>query len=114
MIKLKFKPTFGGTTHKDDLNKQLNTRHEVIEEAVNNMPSVVESKVKEKKIKSPAKKVVYISKSGSKAIFDSIHLCAKIFGKNPSTIKYRIEHPKVRATTTDFDWLEGGKLEYIN
>lgn len=64
------------------------------------------------KVKTPAKKVVYISKRGSKAIFDSIKLCAKIFGKNPTTIKYRIEHPNVRASL-DFDWLEGGRLEYL-
>lgn len=65
------------------------------------------------KVKTPAKKVVYISKRGSKAIFDSIKLCAKIFGKDPTTIKYRIEHPNVRASL-DFDWLEGGRLEYLN
>lgn len=92
-----------------DLSK-LKTRQKVIQEVVSNIP---QPDIKEKKVKSPAKKVVYISKSGSKAVFDSVHLCAKIFGKDPSTIKYRIEHPKVRASF-DFDWLEGGRLEYIN
>lgn len=95
MIKLKLKPTFNATKHKDDIS------------------SVVQLEVKEKKIKSFSKKVVYINKSGSKAVFDSVHLCAKIFHKHPSTIRYRIEHPKVRASL-GFDWLEGGKLEYIN
>ena len=107
---MKFKVKSTGTKRVIDLGKQLKTRQKVIQEVVSNIP---QPDIKEKKVKSPTKKVVYISKSGSKAVFDSVHLCARIFGKDPSTIKYRIEHPKVRASL-DFDWLEGGRLEYIN
>ena len=94
MFKLKIKPT--GIKSKEEAK-----------------PIVTQPEVKEKKGKTPAKKVVYISKHGSKAIFDSIGLCAKIFGKDTTTIKYRIEHPKVKSCL-DFDWLEGGRLEYYN
>ena len=83
-------------------------------EATHILDNVIEQPVsKDKKVKTPAKKVVYISKRGSKAIFDSIGLCAKIFGKDTTTIKYRIEHPNAKATL-GFDWLEGGHLEYLN
>ena len=75
--------------------------------------SIQQPEIKDKKVKTPAKKIVYIGKHGSKAIFDSIHLCAKIFGKDPTTIKYRIEHPNIKYNL-DFDWLEGGRLEYLN
>ena len=110
MLKLKLKI---GTKNKPNLGEQLQTRAKVIEETVKNIPSVVQPEVKEKKIKTPPRKVVYITKRGSKAVFDSIALCAKIFGKDKTTIKYRIEHPKAKAAL-DFDWLEGGRLEYIN
>ena len=83
-------------------------------EATHIIDNIIEQPVsKGKNVKTPAKKVVYISKRGSKAIFDSIRLCAKIFGKDPTTIKYRIEHPNAKASL-DFDWLEGGRLEYLN
>ena len=83
-------------------------------EATHILDNVIEQpEVKNKKVKASAKKVVYISKRGSKAIFDSIGLCAKIFGKDTTTIKYRIEHPKAKSCL-DFDWLEGGRLEYYN
>lgn len=68
--------------------------------------------VKEKKVKTPSRKVVYIAKHGGKATFDSVGLCAKIFGKDKTTIKYRIEHPNTKIT--GYDWLDGGHLEYIN
>lgn len=96
MIKLKLKPA--GTKLNNENKSYTPKEH---------------PEVKEKKVKTPPRKVVYISKRGSKAVFDSIALCAKIFGKDKNTIKYRIEHPKAK-TTLDFDWLEGGHLEYVN
>ena len=94
MIKIKLKPT--GVKSKEEAK-----------------PIVAQPELKENKGKTSSKKVVYISKRGSKAIFDSIGLCAKIFGKDATTIKYRIEHPKAKGCL-DFDWLEGGRLEYYN
>ena len=83
-------------------------------EATHIIDNLIEQPVsKDKKVKTPAKKVDYISKRGSKAIFDSIRLCAKIFGKDTTTIKYRIQHPNAKAIL-DFDWLKGGSLEYLN
>lgn len=78
--------------------------------------SIQQPEIKDKKVKNSAKKVVYISKNGSKAIFDSVHLCAKIFDVDISTIKYKIEHPipKRKATLKGGDWLKGGHLEYLN
>lgn len=71
---------------------------------------------KEKKTIPPTKKVVYISKRGSKAIFDSVHLCAQIFGVDESTIRYKINNPvpKKKNTSKGGDWLKGGRLEYVN
>lgn len=107
---MKFKVKSAGSNKVKDLGEELKIRKKVIEDIVAN---TYQPAIKDDKIKSSAKKVVYISKRGSKAIFDSIKLCAKIFGKDPTTIKYRIEHPNVRASL-DFDWLEGGRLEYLN
>ena len=109
-MKLKFKST-GKKVQEHNVGAIKMMSHS---EATHILDNVIEQpEVKDKKIKTPAKKVVYISKRGSKAIFDSIRLCAKIFGKDTSTIKYRIEHPNAKATL-DFDWLEGGRLEYLN
>lgn len=77
------------------------------------LESIQQPEIKENKVKTSAKKVVYISKRGSKAIFDSINLCSKIFGKDPSTVKYRIEHPNSKSAF-HYDWLDGGRLEYLN
>ena len=102
MLKLKFKST----------GAKANNEHSYAKSEPTIVPKE-QPEVKEKKVKTPPRKVVYITKRGSKAVFDSIALCAKIFGKDRTTIKYRIEHPKVKSTL-DFDWLEGGRLEYIN
>lgn len=107
---MKFKFKSAGINKVKDLGEELKTRKKVIEDIVANLP---QPEIKDKKIKTPTKKVVYISKRGSKAIFDSIGLCAKIFDKDASTIKYRIEHPNVKSCL-DFDWLKGGRLEYLN
>lgn len=91
--------------------------NKVQEHNVSQIANVIEQpEIKDKKVKTPAKKVVYISKNGSKAIFDSIHLCAKIFNVDICTIKYKIEHPipKKKATLKGDDWLKGGCLEYYN
>lgn len=102
MLKLKFKSTGAKANNERSYAKSETT-----------IVPKEQPEVKEKKVKTPTRKVVYITKRGSKAVFDSIALCAKIFGKDKTTIKYRIEHPKTKSTL-DFDWLEGGRLEYIN
>ena len=114
MLKLKFKPA--GTKLKEhNVGSVKMMSHNEATHIIDGMTERYDEQpeVKEKKVKIPPRKVVYITKRGSKAVFDSIALCAKIFGKDKTTIKYRIEHPKVRATL-DFDWLDGGRLEYIN
>ena len=110
MFKLKVKP-IGKKVHEHNVGAIKMMSHS---ESTHILDNVIEQpEVKKKKNKTSAKKVVYISKRGSKAIFDSIGLCAKIFGKDTTTIKYRLEHPKAKGCL-DFDWLEGGHLEYYN
>lgn len=109
-MKLKFKST-GNKVQEHNVGTIKMMSHS---EATHILDNVIEQpEIKNDKDKTPGKKVVYISKRGSKAIFDSIGLCAKIFGKDKTTIKYRIEHPNVK-TTSNLDWLEGGCLEYLN
>ena len=74
--------------------------------------NVPQPAIKENKIKPLANKVIYTSKRGSKAIFDSVRLCAMIFGKDESTIRYKIKHPSSKDRHNS--WLKGGKLEYYN
>ena len=108
-MKFKFKPT-GNKVQEHNVGAIKMMSHS---EATHILDNVIEQpETKEKKVKTPAKKVVYISKRGSKAIFDSVKLCANIFGKDTTTIKYRIEHPNAKYTF--FDWLKGGRLEYYN
>jgi hypothetical protein len=112
-MKLKFKST-GKKVQEHNVGAIKMFSHS---EATHILDNVIEQPVnKDKKVKTPAKKVVYISKNGSKAIFDSIHLCAKIFNVDVSTIKYKIEHPipKRKATLKGGDWLKGARLEYLN
>ena len=110
-MKLKLKTSV--VKNKNDLHTQLEKRREVIEEAVNNMKPAIPVQIEvKKKDKVPPKKVVYTSKRGSKAIFDSVRLCATIFGKDESTIRYKIEHPNSKDRHNS--WLKGGKLEYYN
>ena len=109
MGKFKFKST-GKKVQEHNVGQVMMVSHS---EATHILDNVIEQpEVKESKVKTPAKKVVYISKSGSKAIFDSINLCAKIFGKDESTIRYKIEHPNSKDRHNS--WLKGGKLEYYN
>lgn len=110
MCKFKFKST-DKKVQEHNVGQVMMVSHS---EATHILDNIIEQpEVKENKVRTPAKKVVYISKYGSKAIFDSINLCAKIFGKDTTTIRYRIEHPKIKASA-DYDWLEGGRLEYYN
>lgn len=110
MLKIKVKST-GNKVQEHNVGNIKNFSHSEATHIIDNL--IEQPEVKEKKVKTPPRKVVYITKRGSKAVFDSIALCAKIFGKDKTTIKYRIEHPNAKATL-DFDWLEGGRLEYIN
>ena len=113
MNKFKLKPS---TTKqkKEEFRKRMESDRRVILETVKEIQTipVVEEK-KESKI-APVK-VVYISKGGSRAIFDSIRLCASIFGVDASTIKHNINHP-VRKTlySKHGDWLKGGHFEYLD
>lgn len=68
--------------------------------------------VKEKKIVTPAKKVIYIAKNGKRATFDSMKLVALVFGVNLSSVRARLNKPTIRRRKDD--WLKGGRLEYIN
>ncbi len=106
-MKLKIKRAGGNEVIT--LGEELKTRKNVIEDIVANVPQPA---IKENKVKPSTKKVVYTSKRGSQAIFDSIRLCAKIFGKDESTIRYKIEHPESKDRRNS--WLKGGKLEYYN
>ncbi len=108
-MKFKFKPT-GNKVQEHNVGAVGMFSHSEATHIIDNI--IEQPETKEKKVKTPAKKVVYISKRGSKAIFDSIKLCAKIFGKDVTTIKYRIEHPNSESRL--FDWLKGGRLEYYN
>lgn len=64
------------------------------------------------KLKTPAKKIVYTSKGGSKAIFDSINLIALVFGVNSASVRNMIGRIRVRKRKDD--WLKGGSIEYFN
>lgn len=110
MIKLKLKPT-GVKNTNDNLKEDLKKRSKVIEEVVNNTPSVVQPEVKEKKIATQAKKLVYTSKGGMTAIFDSIKLAAMIFGVHPASVKNFIGKTRTRKRADD--WLKGGRIDYV-
>ena len=78
-------------------------------------PTIVpkeQPEVKEKKIANPAKKVVYIAKSGKCATFDSMNLVALVFGVDSTSVRARLNKPTIRRRKDD--WLKGGKIEYIN
>lgn len=111
MVKFKFKP-IGVKNTNDKLIENLKKRSKVIEEVVNNTSFVVQPEVKEKKIATPAKKLIYTSKGGSKAIFDSINLVALVFGVDPSSVRNMVGRTKVRKRKDD--WLKGGSIEYFN
>ena len=116
MFKLKIKST-GVKLKEHNVGAVKMMSHSEATHVLDGMTKCYEEQpeIKEKKIKTPPRKVIYISKSGSKAIFDSIGLCAKIFRVDESTIRYKIEHPtsKRKATRKGGDWLQGGRLEYF-
>lgn len=111
MIKIKLKPT-GVKNTNNNLKEDLEKRSKVIEEVVNNTPSIVQPEVKEKKTATPAKKVIYVAKNGKRAIFDSINLVALVFGVDSASVRARLNKPTLRRRKDD--WLKGGHIEYVD
>lgn len=107
MIKLKLKSTG---------NKPIETSHNNWnEEHFNEISKIYDERhleVKDKQFRTSGKRVVYTSKGGKRAIFDSINLAALIFGVDASSVRARLNGPTLRRRKDD--WLKGGKIEYVN
>ena len=107
MIKLKLKSTeVKPKVYNDVGNVTMNSK--VVD--VSNISR--HSEIKDKQFRTPGKRVVYTSKGGKRAIFDSINIAALIFGVDASSVRARLNGPTLRRRKDD--WLKGGKIEYIN
>lgn len=106
MIKVKLKPT---SNEKSITIKKVDEHFTIVE-------TPKEDKKVEKQSPYQGKRVVYTSKKGQRAIFDSLGLCASMLNTSPNRVKYRIEHPilKNKSNRKSDDWLKGGKIEYYN
>lgn len=94
---------------KNDIKKSTDKTIEVLK--VDEKYHNTKSEVKQKKIATPAKKLVYTSKGGKTALFDSIKLAALIFGVDPSSVRNFIGKTRIRKSSND--WLKGGRIDYV-